>query len=274
MRLIERADGLHEDVPAEEYHERVLGLVSNGALDRLDQSPAHYRTWIDAPKEEATPALFFGKAFHCALLEPSLFARIYAAAPEFGDLRFKENKAKRDVWRKENEGRIALSASDDEAIRQMCTAVTGHPLAGKMVRNGVPELTLLWTDATTGLRCRARADYYVEKYGMVLDIKSADDASPEAFRRAVFKYRYHRQHALYREGFSALKARAEHFVFVAVEKVAPYAVGIYALDANGVAIGYGRVRSLMDAMAECIRNDSWPGYAASIQTIETPPWAA
>src|SRR3546814_18166557 len=45
------------DVPAEEYHRKVLGTVSAGVLRRLnEQTPAHYRAWVDEAEDDATPA--------------------------------------------------------------------------------------------------------------------------------------------------------------------------------------------------------------------------
>lgn len=275
MGLIEMPDGLHFGVPPAVYHERVLGLVSKGGLEQVDQSPMHYRAWVDGLVEDnETEALTFGRALHCALLEPDVFVNTYATQPEFGDCRFKENKAKRDAWRAENDGKEWLEVPVADAIERMVAAVHAHPLAGKMIRDGDSEVTALWRDGATGLRCRARADYFVAKRGMVVDVKTTLDASPEGFRKSAFNYRYHWQHALYREGFSALGVDARHFLFVAIEKKPPHAVGVYALDANGVSIGYGRVRSLMDRLAECVKTNEWPGYATGIQTLDTPPWAA
>lgn len=266
--------GIHHSVPPHKYHRRRIGVVSKSALDMVHRSPAHYKAWVDGLlPERDTPALRFGVAFHCALLEPERFEREYTVEPDFGDCRKKENRAARDEWRAVNDGKTPLSEEDYEAIRGMVTAVHSHELAGKMIRDGEPELTVSWTDDETGLQCKARADYYVRKLGMVLDIKSTEDATWEGFRRNIAKWRYHVQDALYRAGFAAVGEPCQHFVFVAVEKTFPHAIGIYTLDADSVSKGYSAARRDITTLAECLKKDEWPGYPTGIQTIELPPWA-
>lgn len=265
--------GIHYNVPAARYHQRALGGVSKSGLDKFHRSPAHYEAWINGTLEEESPALSFGSAFHCSILEPDVFKREYVEAPDFGDCRFKEAKATRDAWRAENDGKQHLSYDDMRAITGMRDAIMRHPLAGKMIRDGNSEVSAIWRDTETGLRCRCRADYYVPKLGMLLDLKSTEDASPDAFKRSVAKYRYHVQDALYRFGFTELGEPVQHFVLVAVEKTAPYAVGTYALDADAIGRGYSAARRDIDQLGECMRKNYWPAYPETIQTLELPPWA-
>lgn len=265
--------GLHQQVPPSVYHQRKLGLVSKGALDRIRRTPAHYKYWVDSGDETTSPALDFGRGFHCALLEPDRFAAEYAVAPDFGDCRKTDNKKAREAWNEENAGAELLSFDADVAIRAMVESVRRHPLAGRMVVDGQAELTLVWKDAGTGLLCKSRSDYYVEKLGMVADVKSTENASKESFARDIVKYGYHLQDALYRDGYGALRVPVKYFMFVAVEKSPPYAVAIHTLEADGIGRGYTHVRRAIDTMAECVAKDSWPAYAVEIQTIELPPWA-
>ncbi len=266
--------GIHANVPHAVYHERRVGLVSKSALDLIDRSPAHYKAWVDGAPDEETPALAFGSAFHCALLEPERFAQEYAVAPDFGDCRFKANKTARDTWEAEHAGVVMLSQDDNAAIVAMAEAVKRHPLAGRMFRDGQAELTIRWTDEETGLECKSRADYYVRKLAMVADVKSTLDGREDAFKKDVAKYRYHVQDALYRAGFAAAGEPVQHFVFIAVEKKPPHAVAVYALDQDAVAKGYVAARRNIATMAECVRANAWPGYPSGIQMLSLPPWAA
>lgn len=265
--------GLHANVSTTRYYTRALGQVSKSGLDRFHRSPAHYRAWIESKLDKDTVALTFGRAFHCAILEPERFESEYATRPEFGDCRRKENKARRDEWNDAHAGHNVVDAEDMAAIEGMRDAVLRHPLAGKMIRDGQSELTAVWDDPDTGLRCQCRADYYVRKLAMILDVKSTEDASEDAFLRSVVKYRYHVQDALYRFGFSAVGETVQHFCLVAVEKTPPFAVGIYTLDADGIGRGYSAARRDIDGLAECVRTNNWPSYPERIQTLELPPWA-
>ena len=272
--LCDLADGLYPDLPHATYHDRSQHVVSKSGLDEFERSPMHYQTWRKTPDHE-TPALTFGRVFHCALLEPERFAATYARQPDFGDMRTKAAKAARDAWLDENAGRTPIEPDDWETIDRMVSAVRAHKLASKMIVGGQSEVTALWTDPATGLRCKSRMDYYVPARAMVVDAKSCIDASHKGFKKAIFNHGYHRQHALYREGLAVLGHPAEHFVFLAVEKTPPYGVALYTIDDRGVDAAYQSIRRNIDELARCIRLDVWAGYNDEhIQTIETPPWAA
>ena len=260
-------------VPYEEYHRKILGVVSKTALDHVDRSPAHYKTWVEMPEGEPTPALLFGQAFHCALLEPDEFAKAFTAEPDFGDCRYGANKARRDQWRLENAGKIQISPASMEAIAGMVASVRAHPMGGRMIRDGTPELTARWIDEQTGLRCKCRVDYYVPSLEMVVDAKSTDDASEDEWNRSVAKYLYHVQDAIYRAGMSAAGHPIRHFILLAVEKSPPYAVAAYELDADAIGKGYSRARHNIARLAESVRTNRWPAYSDSIRTLQLPPWA-
>lgn len=266
--------GLHGDVPAEVYHHHVPGLVSKSALDRVHRSPLHYLAWLGGAQDDTSPVLEFGTAFHCALLEPHVFALTHAVQPDFGDCRFKENKSARDKWRAENAGKRLVDPADHDAITAMAASVCAHPLAGRLIEDGRQELTVRWQDPHTKLECKGRADYYVRERKMLVDVKSTSDASYDAFRRSVANYRYHVQSALYQDGFRAVGAPVEHFIFCVVEKAPPYAVAVFSLDAEAVDRGRETMRADMERLAECMRTNNFPGYAPGIQTLSLPPWAA
>ncbi len=272
--ILQLPDGVHADLSDAAYHERLPGVVSKTALDLVNRSPAHYKAWLDgvAPEEESE-ALVFGRAFHCALLEPDLYASRYTVEPDFGDCRFKANKANRDAWRAEHAGHEHLSAEAFEQIAGMVASIRRHPLAGRMIREGKSELTLKWKDPESGLTCKSRLDYYVESQAMIVDAKSTLDARWAKFRRQIVDHRYHVQDALYRSAAVELQLPIQFFVFIACEKVPPYAVATYTLDADGIGRGYSAARADIDLLAACVRDNVWPGYPVGIKEIELPPWA-
>ncbi len=77
------------DMPAADYHaEKAL---SKSGLDQFRKSPAHFRAWQDGrTKNETSPALEFGSAAHCAVLEPERFILTYKLFT--GDRRSKQGK--------------------------------------------------------------------------------------------------------------------------------------------------------------------------------------
>lgn len=268
-----RPHGIHAGVPAHEYHQRVLGVASKSALDLVNRSPAHYLEWVRGAEEESSDALFFGSAFHMALLEPEVFAANYAVRPKY-DRRTKGGKAASELWDVTHPGVTAISEDMASRIIAMVAAVASHPLAGKMVRDGEPELSAYWQDKETGVECKARADYYVRGRKMLVDVKTTEDARPDHFQRDLAKYGYARQAAMYLEAFQALGEDVQFFCFAVVEKHAPFAVATYVLDANAMARGSYSIRGDLETLAECMKTDTWPAYAIGLQEISLPAWAA
>jgi hypothetical protein len=279
--------GIHANVPAELYHRRELGVVNKGALDQLAHTPAHYRAWVDGAEQEETPALAFGRALHCAVLEPEVFDRDYIIAREHPYIRVSDRlrNAKKpsqgtldaiaywDAWEAEMGGKIEISAEDAVALRGMQASVLEHPIAGKLFDGGMPEATAVWTDPRTGLTCKARFDVWRDDLVLIGDLKSTEDASPAAFARSVARYRYHVQDAHYSAGAAALGFPGVRFVFVGVEKTPPYAVGVYMLDVESASRGAELRDRDMDRLNECLRTDAWPGYAPVVHTLALPNWA-
>lgn len=256
-------------VPSAEYYRRERGVVSKTALDQVHRSPRHYLMWLDG-EDEQTPAMAFGAAFHVATLEPDRFVAQYAAKPADMSFATKEGKA----WRSEHEGRIILSHDDHSKILAMSAAVRAHPIAGPLLRGGQAEMTLRWQDVDSGLRCQARVDYWRQDLRVAADLKSTSCAAARDFARSVAEYRYHVQHALYADGFAACGEPVEHFLFVAVEKTAPYLVAVYELDADSVAKGEASYREDLETLERCLHDDAFPGYPETIQSLSLPAWAA
>lgn len=274
---------MHPGVPPSVYHARIPGVASNSALSWVHRSPAHYDANVKGLVSHEGAALAFGTAVHCAVLEPERFATEYAVEPHFGECRASEtttkedakaNKTRRDAWRAEHAGAILLDVADDAAIVGMVRSLRAHPRASKLLTGGESELTLIWDDAETGLRCRARADYYRRDLSVCIDLKTTEDARSEAFRKSVANYNYHRAAAFYEAGFAACGRPIDAFVFVAIEKKPPFAVKVFMLDDDAIRRGRASIRADIERLAECLELDQWPAYDDEIEVLSLPPWVA
>lgn len=280
--LLDLEDGLHAEFPADDYHARIPGVASKGALDEIARSPARYKAWLDGKVREETPALSLGKAIHMALLEPDRFARTYLIAPDFGPCRktadcsserAKDNKTRRDAWRAEHAGAVLLDSRDGATTLGMVRAVVEHPTASALLLDGIAEATLKWRDPETGLVCKGRPDYYLPDIATCLDIKSTVDAREDSFSRSIFNYGYHRQEAHYSDGFREVKLPLEDYLLLAIEKEPPFDLSIWQLDDDARAVGREQVRAAMLKMAHFHALNEWPGYPIGIHPISLPAWA-
>lgn len=246
--------------------------VSQSQLRDFARSPMHYHARHVARTAEVaeTAAMRFGTALHTAVLEPDVYASRYVTRT--WDARTKEGKAARDAATAR--GLIALDDDDADKIASMVASLTAHPLASRILASRTHvEHPIAWECPTTGAACKGRPDAHVTIDGRsaLVDVKTTEDASPASFARSIATYAYHIQAAHYLAGWCEVMAPVDAFVFIAIEKSAPYAVGVYELSESTLATGDERRIDLLTRLAECRTADRWPGYEA--QTIDLPAWA-
>ncbi len=275
--MIPPPPGIYPGVPADLYHawdcasSHRLGLFTGGKSGRW------VRFQIDNPGERSA-ALVLGDTLHAALLQPDVFAREYAVAP-LCDRRYKEGKAKWDAFMEANSDKRIVKAAEFAACEAMARAVLANPGAAKLLGDpaGAVELSAVWDVSGPGFvqRCKLRADKLAPTHGAIVDVKTTDDASPEAFEASARKYGYHRQAAMYLRGLAALGMPFEHYTFIVVEKDPPHEVAVYRLDdtqdPNPIDVGWAECLVLLDLYAAAER-DGWPSYPKTIQTISLPDW--
>ncbi len=256
--------GVYDAYSNAEYH--AADGISKSGLDLIHRSPAHYK----AARHEETPALRFGSAFHCAVLEHDRFNETYTIIE--GDRRTKV--VKDSIKEAEAAGKIILAADDFNAIMGMTESVLKNPICAALLRDSLKEHSVF--GELDGVRVKCRPDGWNTEKGVLFDLKSTEDASPEGFARTVAKYRYHVQDAFYRHVIaSATNCDADDlsFIFVAVEKKPPFAVALYTLDELAKLQGWVSAREDLRTFREASERDNWPGYSPKIETLSLPRWA-
>ena len=251
--------------------------ISKSHLDQVARSPLHYwARYLDPNRVtiEPTPAMAIGSAVHTHVLELDQWDSRYAMAPESIDRRTKMGKAEWEVFTTAATGRTVLSRADAELVMRMGNAVYGHPAAAMLLNMpGKAETTHMWTDAATGLECKCRPDWLTDDGSLIIDLKTTEDASPKGFEKSIANWRYHVQAAWYLNGIEqATGKRPDQFIFICVEKKAPFAVAVYAADAEMIQIGGEAAARDLDVLATCKAAGAWPGYSDQIETINLPGW--
>jgi exodeoxyribonuclease VIII len=251
---------VNETMPAETYHG--TDALSKSTMTKALKSPAHYQAAL-MERSEPSKAMQLGTAIHTSILEPALYSEIVAILPSDIDGRTKEGK----VWREANKSRIQLTVVEHVEVQGVAHSVRSHPFWDIITLPHKIEASVFGQDLETGLALKARPDLWVNETTLV-DIKTTDDASPEAFTRTIATFRYHIQAAHY-----LAMTGAEEFYFVAVERKAPYAVAIYKLDSEWLQAGEILRRNAIMTIHECRALDSWPAYPTATQTLSCPKWA-
>jgi len=265
--------GVYAGITNDAYHSGEG--ISKSGLDLIAKSPLHYWSkYLDPDREqqEPTPAMLLGTAIHSAVLEPDKFANDYIVFPKI-DRRTKEGKAYYDELVAQAAGRTIITADDYQTCTTIQTNVRQHPAAQVLMQAGEPELSVYWRDEETGVLCKCRPDWMNYKANTIVDVKSTDDASPDAFTRSIVKYGYHVQAAWYLDGFKAATGTApKAFIFAAFEKARPFATAFYYADADMIEVGRQAYRERLATYASCLKRDVWPGYPQQLQAISLPMW--
>jgi hypothetical protein len=256
-----------------DYHADRCRVSSSTLKMLVRRSSAHAKAELDEPKPR-TPALLLGQGAHARVLEPETFAERYAIEPRKWDRRRKADKEEAAAFEAEHAGKTILSRADGDRVERIAQAVEAHPTARHAVRGGQAEISGFGQDQETGVHFRIRADYLREADGIMTDVKTAADAGPDAFRKAIYAHAYHLQAAMYAHGFRVITGEPlRDFLFVTVEKAPPFAVAVYRLDEDALAVGRRLHRQALRTWADCLARDHWPAYSARVESISLPPWA-
>jgi len=301
--------GVYEDVPAEVYHS--WPYASNSRLGKLvpPSTPRKLREYLDEPAK-GTKAMREGRILHAAVLEPDVYKRDYVRSSQCIAQTGKGGQCKNDgAWPlKGGKGSVCtthlekaardgmpydidtdlviVSDTDHAMVHAVRESIAQHPRAGAFLRseNAITELSIVWDDPHTGVRCKARWDWY-DRFmvgGTIMDLKGARDASVEGFRKDGFWNGYHRQGTLYLMGARELDLPVHHFALLAAEKVAPFDLTIHRITET--LIGYlprrgeeptncaRQMHALLRLWDKCQRTGEYPGYSEDVQDFELREW--
>jgi len=271
----------------EEYHANTTHISKSG-LDLINRSPAHYYTkYLDPGKVRSQPteAMRLGTAVHAAILEPHEFAKNYFVLDdtkicfEIGGSKPQSTNKYRD-WKAEMltalNGKIEISSEDYVRCLRMRDSVHSHGSAKILLEKGVAEQSIFWNDRDTGAPCKIRPDWLSQNTGYIVDPKTTEDASFDAFMKSIYKYRYHVQAPYYMDGYlENFGQECEGFAFIAVEKTPPYAVAVYYITSDMEVYRYGKLiyKADLKTYAECLKSQTWEAYGNDILPVTLPGYA-
>lgn len=266
--------GFVEDLDETLYHS-LPGLSSTGAKQIL-RSPAHYQHYINA---EQKPKAEFdtGSLLHSDVLGVGAKVEFYPK-----DVLSKSGTTGTDAARafaKEvrARGNIPYKEADYEPIKRMAASVRANDTARTLLEGGRPEVSMFADDPVTGVALRGRLDYL--RQNAIVDVKTtARDASEEGFQGDVFDHGYHVQYGIYSMLYELITGEpAPPWLWVVVEKNAPYLTAVHTLGRDEMEMGRRDARAAIDRFAACTASGQWPGYThrsgGAIGLIKAPAWA-
>lgn len=247
----------------------------SSVLKAAENSSAHMRRASVEPKAD-TPALALGRAVHSAILEPHLFMKDYMKGLTVD----KRTRSGREAWAQclsDNPNKEILSPTEWDRCCEMRDSVWDRPWAPELLGSaGVCELSVVWDDPDSKMRCKTRLDRVAAEYHnqiTIAELKTTRDGSITGFPRSVSNFNYHAQAAMQIAGLGMHEDNACDFVWIAVENFPPYEVALYQPSPEMLAQGRRRFLSWVSQWGRCLRTGEWPGYPPYSQRIELPAWA-
>ena len=249
--------GIYYDMPSKKYF-AAHGLSNSGMKD-FAISPHHYKIYRRI-KKDPTPSMIFGSAMHLAILEPGRFDDMIF---EHG---YKTSKLNDD-------GQIFLHRDVIVEIKKIASTIKIHPIANGLL-NGPKEISLFWKDPDLDIMCKARLDCLNLDHNLIIDLKYCRDASPKAFAKQAANLKYHWQAYWYLTVTELLLQRENmQFIFICIEGDPTYAIAIYLVTPQALLKAEDSIMEQKNIYANCLWEDTWPGYPEEIQELYLPAWA-
>ena len=236
--------------------------------------------------------MLLGTLVHEAVLEPHKIGRKLAvkpktltvpadyvpkskAGPKPGDVIEWDGKrtlCKEWVKAQEAAGLTVVSRDEFDEVTDALVQIASHEKANWAIAQSDPEVSLFW-ETVCSHQCKARIDLLPRDPAMGLwDLKTAADASPDAFARAAYDAGYHIQAAWYLDAAKLFNEdRAEKFTFIVYEKGSG-AVVVYECEPEFIERGRADYQAALEKYEIAKITGHWPSYAP-VQKLGLPTWA-
>lgn len=260
---------LKDGITNAEYHGS--GELSRSTAWSLLQScPAKVRYDMNNRKP-SSPALVIGSGFHTATLEPEKLDDEFAVKPSEIDgqgPRTKHYKEAFELMQKSEPDKQWLAPADYDLILEMA----GSALENPVLRHYMADIDKV-VEGTgyfemEGAKCKVRPDLYIPGAGVVIDLKSTQDASNRGFTKSVRQFGYLFQACWYMHALRLLGEKPKQFVFIAVEKTAPYATAAYTIKESDINKQFSNMERACQLWATCQSSGIWPGYSDMVETLD------
>lgn len=249
--------------PADDYHARSRSgeFLSSHLMDDFRRSPILYKKKISGEIEpEDSTAFLFGRAAHSLILEGlSAFDKEFMVSDgpvnEKTGKVFGKTSAVYQEWLEEQD-RDVISLNMWQDIFKLNDAVDDNKEAKKLLKNGFAEAVV--RAKLFDVPCQIRMDWFNPEEGLV-DLKTC--AELRWFEADARRFGYIRQLAFYRMVIRAAAGITVPVHIIAVEKVEPYACGVWYLTEEVLDAAELQIESILKKYKNCIENNLWPtGY--------------
>jgi len=260
------------EMPDYEYHNKELHphISSSDVKTVYGKSLLH---WAGQEYKES-PVFDMGKAVHSLILEYEKKAVVRGPADRRG------NKWKEAKQQAEQQGKIILTERDyDSALEIAESALLNSEFLRDIIskKNFISEASIFTTCKKTGMLIKCRPDGLLvplkeKTKGVMIDIKTTQDASPEGFQRELKRYNYDLQIAFYLWCMKCASLPCSEMYLIAIEKTPPYAVGVHVLSEIYIKHAEKRMFQTLEKMKNAETSQDFSTGWPEINQVHLPAW--
>lgn len=248
-------------ITLEQLQERPLSYSS---LKEFAKSPRHYLDYLNR-KKETTAAMLFGSMVHCLLLEPAKFNEQFAVMGTI-DKRTTAGKEAYAKFVEESAGKDVVMENDYNDAKALTDNVLSNPSLKQYVDN-CHQYEQEFRAEMWGLPVRGFFDGIAEDY--ILEVKTTQDATPDALMRDFFNRQYHMQAGLYN------LVSNKPIKYLVIETKSPYDSYIADATENYIKKGQELFSNTIVKFSECMKHNAWDKgyeYHTGKISIDLPSW--
>lgn len=272
-----------------EFYERgnPARTMSRSQLALFDECPL---AWINGAQVEGTKAMEWGSIMDARVTNPALLAR-YVVAPTTYDAPATKAKdapmiskpwnmnadACKDWWKlQERAGLIPVKADVWSESQVAQSALTRDKIALEFLSTCHFQTQVLceWEDESTGIvvpiKCLIDLTPF-GKWGLCLgDFKTANDLTPDKWRKSANEHGYHTQGTFYLDCWNAavgndIGPKRNAFVHIIQSSKPPYQTARRQLDDDFIELGRDTYQRQLARYCQCLATGVWPDYDSDRQ---------
>jgi hypothetical protein len=171
-------------------------------------------------------------------------------------------------------GKTPIKKKEFDLAQSIVNNIQKSKTATGLLKGCCYQVAIVWTEETTGLKCKGLLDAYIPEMFSIVDLKSTTDATPDKWCRHIYDMGYYIQAGAYTLGIEAITKSICNFYHIVVETESPFGCATYCLREDTIMTGRAKFLEGLRAWGKIkdIPQEEWGCYPDSIIDIDIKPY--
>lgn len=253
--------------------------LSSSSIKEAIKSLAHFNHYRNTPSNYKS-CFDFGNAFEIALLDYAHSTLNFQNEVIVFDVdqRPEQDKGitskinqdwKNSILKGEKYVINKTGAESFETLQAMLQSCARDAMIQRLIRNTEYQNSYFWTDPETGLKLKTRPDLTKINRNVILDVKTARDASPTGFAKQAAQMEYPIQAVIQMRGLieTGQMPKIDAYYWLVVEKEAPFNAQIYEFPMEDWQFVDDKLSYHLKTLAQAIEENKFVGYGQQADNV-------